>query len=548
MNVKLISITKPFIPELKTAEDLIVYTARVSNPKNQLNIETAPKLINYLIKNKHWSPFEMVDMTVEIQTSRAISHQIVRHKSFNFQEFCIAGDSMITTDTVSGRSKKVAIKDLYKRYMNKQYREMSDNLIRVYDEHTKTLCKAKIKEIFKTGIKEVYELTLDNHKKIKATNEHKFLTFDGFKRLKDITENDYIATNGVPLYQNYEWLKNAKLAAVANKSGVQGIADLAGISYHTIRKWLKIHKLTFTKKETAEMWGVWNKGLPKEKQPRFRKTVSEETRLKMHKSAKHGQDCCLYKNGNTKIKVNSHRHGIARYSKARHLELLIKQNFLCPIANIPIDKNNSEVDHILPVAFRPDLAFNIDNLQALSIDAHKLKSHNEMLASNYTIAYHKVKSIVFVGNEETYDIEVEHHSHNYIANGIVTHNSQRYSTIVDYENFEIRKQAETNRQSSFDNFETDITVENAINNVIDDCFYLYEKLLNMGVARETARFILPECTQTTLYMKGNVRSWIHYLQLRTSEHTQKEHRLIALEILKIFKKEFPNIAIDLFSD
>jgi thymidylate synthase (FAD) len=68
-------------------EELIAYTARVSNPSNQANMETAPKLIAYLIKNKHWSPFEMAHMTVEIKTSRAIAQQILRHRSFSFQEF-----------------------------------------------------------------------------------------------------------------------------------------------------------------------------------------------------------------------------------------------------------------------------------------------------------------------------------------------------------------------------------------------------------------------------------------------------------------------------
>lgn len=87
--VKLVSITKPklFIDKSLTAEELVVYIARVSNPSNQINMETAPKLINYLIKHKHWSPFEFVDMTVEIVTRRSIAAQILRHKSFSFQEF-----------------------------------------------------------------------------------------------------------------------------------------------------------------------------------------------------------------------------------------------------------------------------------------------------------------------------------------------------------------------------------------------------------------------------------------------------------------------------
>ena len=69
------------------AEELISYMARVSNPANQTNQETAPRLIRYLIKHHHWSPFEMVNMCVEINTTRSIAAQILRHRSFSFQEF-----------------------------------------------------------------------------------------------------------------------------------------------------------------------------------------------------------------------------------------------------------------------------------------------------------------------------------------------------------------------------------------------------------------------------------------------------------------------------
>lgn len=87
MSVKLISISKPSIENMENAEDLVAYCARVSNPSNQMNTETAPRLLKYLIKHKHWSPFEMVSMTLELKTSRAIAAQILRHRSFSFQEF-----------------------------------------------------------------------------------------------------------------------------------------------------------------------------------------------------------------------------------------------------------------------------------------------------------------------------------------------------------------------------------------------------------------------------------------------------------------------------
>lgn len=79
-SARLISVT----PD---AEKQIVYMARVSNPKNQDNMDTAPRLIKYLIKHKHWSPFEMASMQIEINTTRAVAAQVLRHRSFSFQEF-----------------------------------------------------------------------------------------------------------------------------------------------------------------------------------------------------------------------------------------------------------------------------------------------------------------------------------------------------------------------------------------------------------------------------------------------------------------------------
>jgi thymidylate synthase (FAD) len=86
-NVKLKSLTQPVDDELETPEELIAYCARVSNPSNQFNNETASKLLNYCKRNSHWSIFEMVDATMEIQCTRDIGRQILRHRSFSFQEF-----------------------------------------------------------------------------------------------------------------------------------------------------------------------------------------------------------------------------------------------------------------------------------------------------------------------------------------------------------------------------------------------------------------------------------------------------------------------------
>jgi thymidylate synthase (FAD) len=78
--------------------------------------------------------------------------------------------------------------------------------------------------------------------------------------------------------------------------------------------------------------------------------------------------------------------------------------------------------------------------------------------------------------------------------------------------------------------------------VISDAFLLYESMLERGVAKETARRILPLCTPTTLYMQGTLRSWIHFILIRTSEETQLEHRVVAEQCLKVFQQCFPTIA------
>ena len=84
-NVKVIAYTQP--TEYVGADDFIAYVARVSNPSNQNNTDTSEKLLKYLVNNKHWSPFEMANVVMEIETTRDIARQILRHRSFSFQEF-----------------------------------------------------------------------------------------------------------------------------------------------------------------------------------------------------------------------------------------------------------------------------------------------------------------------------------------------------------------------------------------------------------------------------------------------------------------------------
>jgi thymidylate synthase (FAD) len=116
---------------------------------------------------------------------------------------------------------------------------------------------------------------------------------------------------------------------------------------------------------------------------------------------------------------------------------------------------------------------------------------------------------------------------------------------------ELRKQAENNRQSSGevinpkvfnnDNYYHIATASDAIDISLSMIKQLYQELLNAGVARECARMILPECTSTTILMTGNLRSWIHFLDLRDDERAQKEAQLVAREIKAFLTKEIPGM-------
>lgn len=394
MKVQLVSKTQGVgkYENLQT-EEIIAAIARHGVIK-----EDNGKLVRYLMDNKHWSPLDMVNFTFEIETSRAIGRQMLRHASIKPQEHCVTGDTLITTET-SGRSVKVRIDKLWKRFNSKQYWDNSLNLVRTFDFKSKTFVKSKIKEVFYNGVRDVYLVKLSNGKSIKSTLSHKYFDFktQEFIPLSSLKVGDFIAINGVPVHQSKEWLSEAKVESINNKLG---------------------------------------------------------------------------------------------------------------------------------------------------------------------LPYTCIESIEYVGKEDVYDLEVEDENHNYIANGIVVHNSQRYSDKLNFEPIELRKEHPTNRQSSTDVFDPMIPAQKfkflegeahldakasaVVEELLDNIQNVYFSLIEAGVAKECARMILPECTSSTLSFNGTLRSWLSFLNVRCDHHTQKELVEIATLIGTELEKELPNIfkAID----
>lgn len=147
MSARIISYTKDNEDRSKSLNDIIAFTARVSNPSNQNNTLTNDKLIKYLMRNKHWSPFEMVNVCMEIETTRDIARQILRHRSFSFQEF----------------SQRYAVADLgfVSREARLQDNKNRQNSLECDNDELKTEWDSKQKELLEQ-VQSVYYWAINN--------------------------------------------------------------------------------------------------------------------------------------------------------------------------------------------------------------------------------------------------------------------------------------------------------------------------------------------------------------------------------------------------
>ena len=220
MQTKLIAVTQPgrltdIAPgswaKVLTPEQFIVYIARVSNPANQMNTETGPKLLKYLIKHKHWSPFEHVSCTFQISTSRAIAAQILRHRSFTFQEFSQRYAEATQLEDIEWRKQGKT-----NRQVGDEPVELSDstfNTVRLAQEYSMDAYNALLKEgiakesarmvlplntrttIYMTGTLRSWIHYLDLRCAEGTQKEHRLIALDIKKRLEEEFPETFKALN-----------------------------------------------------------------------------------------------------------------------------------------------------------------------------------------------------------------------------------------------------------------------------------------------------------------------------------------------------------------
>jgi len=462
-------------------------------------------------------------------------------------------------------------------WQNNLQNNLSKMNLRMCDEQTGDISHTNIKDIWSNGFKEVFEVELENGYSIKMTKDHLCFSEKGWGTLEKLVElkiNDKkncswsenspaFCVNGVIAYQDYNWLKEKR----ENGLNVQQIADLGGCSYHTIRKWLKIHKLQFSPKEKSKFSGLTQRNT---KRTKGNYIVSDDTKNKI-RASRSGAKSNFWKGG-----VSSDRANIARWTTQIAHSVHKKYNYKCQICQ---SSKKLNAHHIDPVWHNPDLAKSFENLITLCSDCHKFV-HNKNLEllfleysqNNYPLenfkthekikskriitpkklirTYSKIKNIRYAGTEEVFDIEVEGPYHNFVANGFIVHNSLneisgRYSVLKDefYEPDVSRmvKQSKDNKQGSSEELLED--AEAFLQSFKDEQFEMYDnyqEYISGGMAKEMARINLPLSIYTEWYFSIDLHNLFHFLKLRMDAHAQYEVRVFADAKYQLIKDIVPN--------
>src|SRR6266545_1392202 len=434
------------------ASDLaVVNGARVSF--NQASAELGERdagLIRFLMREKHGSPFEHGYFRFVVKAPLFVVREHHRHRAGH----CLPASAAVWLETIAPRAGRL----LRKRRIAEIYRNwhggVPDSLgrtrllpacrrlsLRVLNEETQLFELGRIREVFRSGVKEIYELRTEGQT-LRCSRDHRVLTAEGWARAGDLGGGDYVAVSGVRTTQAGEHIPPSLRRGI----------------------------------------GVWT-------------SMQRLTRIKP-----------------------------------------VDRCYLC---NRRFERDDLVLDHVVPVAVDLRRARDIENLAPACRTCHRLKTNGEqkLARREYKTAGSKYVRLVGpparVAEEPTFDIEVEGPHHNFVADGLVVHNSYnewsgRYSKleaefyVPDY----IRTQVGKPGAYSFEpvDEETREAARAELRAQAERAFQTYERLLERGVAKEVARTVLPLSTYTKYYWSCNPRSLMHFCSLRNHEAAQYEIR------------------------
>lgn len=512
----------------------VVNAARVSYGKHKDVFDDGDrKLIRYLMKNRHTSPLEQVSTTF-----RFICPLFVRSQHHRHRTWCLGGDTNITFNHIYTwnnkgwhKNKRPWTKDLFQlrnlcdkwHGSNKDREMIQRQLIRVFNEDTKTFDVSRVGNVLYSGKKELFKITLDDGSELKTTKDHKLLTLNGWATLEEMIDlnvsgpdrlkflsNTALLTCSAQknLWKNQSWLQHQ----VGRGLTIQQIANESGGAYITIWKHLK------------------------------------QFGLKARIATKQDPEIC---------RISKERARIQRWTTQQGPKVHEKFNYTCQSCQKyigPDYKRKLHSHHVKPIIDYPDLAYNFDNLISLCPPCH-YRWHcreggemNRAVGPTCRAVPRQIVKVEYIGHEDTFDLTIDGNHHNFLANGIISHNcyseiSRRYTSddIAFYYPQQWRRQSKNNKQASEEPFDA----PHIDQKVRDYCLHGYNLYLELQeqdeVAREMARMILPQNLYTQYYGTVNLHNALHFLSLRLHPHAQWEIQRVAWAMKEILKGLYPEI-------
>ncbi|HEX8453824.1 MAG TPA: FAD-dependent thymidylate synthase [Longimicrobium sp.] len=531
-----------------------------------------------ILQVKHGSVLEHAVFTFLIEgVSRSLTHELVRHRAG--MAYCLSGDTLVYSERRAGGMRngprKRTLRSIYEMTQTPHGRSRLKLLrLRTLDETTGTFTTGRVRAVVCSGSKPVFRVELEDGKTITCTKEHRFLTpNDGWKPLEEIVgglevsasglavygRNDAsLLANGVPAYRDPAWLRHHYHERALPQ---ETIAQLAGVSTHTIRAWVR--KLGLQKPLGSWTRGVspWNRG----KRYRAGWTHTEETK-RMLAEMKLGEANPQWKGGITPDGVR-----LRKPLEALRAEIYARDAHTCRVC---AEKGGRlTLHHVLPIWARPDLADDVSNVVTVCRDCHLSLNGRELEYVEHfgrslseipegvtqphgrgnALVPHalRIRSVTYEGEQMTYDLEMEGPNHNFVADGIVTHNSQLSQRYVDESDIAFVIPPEIDEGTE---------AYRAWEQACEGSLQAYRRLLDEMTelvgesgpatmrkkrARQAARAVLPNCAETKLVMTGNARAWRHFVEMRGSATADVEIRRLAGAVLSRLRDEAPHIFGDM---
>jgi thymidylate synthase (FAD) len=545
-------------------------------------INRIPSLLKMLADNGHETPFEKSSFNFLVTVDQASHIHLLKHRiGVSINGECLTGDSLITFINSGRGLDKITISDLYDKWTNgrphqntdkdKEYvkKRLSNKKLRVLNEDTGVFEIGHVKNVMMSGLKEVYKITTESGNVIKCSANHKILTIDGWKTLNDgLTTKDFLALNGIKVAGNGGYRdKNLLKACRDVKMSVQEMANKFECSYHTIRKWLKIHDLKHSKEETCFKKGClpWNKG-----KKGYKLSFSEDG-FKRKKEASNnqpkGKDSKFWRGGITK-----ERALIGQFTRKVAPEIHRKYNYTCQECGLG---GKLHCHHIIPVVTDISKAYDINNLITVCDKCHhkihnsseaellfaekvtgldfkdKIKDFGTMTknrkSTKLRVHYSKIISIEKIGEEMCYDLEVDHKYHNFVANGVIVHNSARYKELKEDKFYlpedwwdikvtpDVKYDLNYPQEEYMDWFHALELYTQLGNKLYHKSLEQLTPVIGRKRAKESSRYFKTMNSQITMDIMFNWRSFVHFYKLRSDEAAQLEIREISEEMLKLIK-------------